>query len=497
MFTQSLHFSIELKDNQHFRTLSQTLDQLSDETYGSVGHHMKTEFEDRLKSQSNDRKLRQRYETQEVNQSIDDNSDGVNEDMFDNKYSLNSMTDEMQTLINSTSKPSTSQSSQEMANKDMNRKSSKCRKSCKSYPTDAYFVQHLMRTHRLKQYFCTHEGCGQAFKIKRNLTTHELIHNTVKPFRCPQNGCQYKCISDDYLRAHLKRRHNIDKKRTPMDRTDRVAIESEPLIKDTKFFTLNTSERNRCFDPKAKTWKCPAIECQKAYKTRKQLNQHLNTVHREPRFKCHYDGCEKIFSTRPGLDIHILIHKNIRRFKCDYKDCVFRGVTSGALTTHMVTHVTDKQVFQCPADGCGKWFKTRAVLAVHSRTHLSEPSFRCGADGCDAIFFNKNQRIKHQVCVHNRKYKSPKPHRKQRCDWPGCEYSGIGIISHKRKHTGERPHVCVWPDCGKRYGNKLRLRDHMNMHNNVRPYVCQWPGCEYTTTGASYLFNHKKFVHKM
>ncbi|CAG2107010.1 unnamed protein product, partial [Medioppia subpectinata] len=381
----------------------------------------------------------------------------------------------------------------------------------KSYKTDVQFSHHLKSVHSDGQYVCEYIGCENVLKSKNGFNLHLLGHKKAKPFHCPHNGCESKAVSDRYLKAHLKT-HS----------TESVVKGAEPLIQYTKAFTLNTWERKRCFDPKTKTWKCPGIECQKALKTRKLFNQHLYNIHSEPRFKCHYEGCDKIFTHKDRLDNHLVVHKNDKKFKCDYKDCEYAGRTKWALKSHMVSHLTDRPVIECSVDGCGKAFKLAKDLAQHSRVHLSDPTIRCGADGCNEMFFHSYERLKHQISVHNRKRKKYKPQRKQRCDWPGCEYSGTYLSYHKLKHTGERPHVCVWPDCGKSYANKLRLmigpdhtgerphvcvwpdcgksyanklrlRDHMNIHNNVRPFVCQWPGCEYSATGSSILFNHKNF----
>ncbi|CAG2115176.1 unnamed protein product, partial [Medioppia subpectinata] len=366
-----------------------------------------------------------------------------------------------------------------------------CHKSC---GTDVKFKQHLRSVHSDGQYVCEYIGCENVFKTKHGLKMHQLIHKKAKQFHCPHNGCESKAISDRYLISHLKT-HSTDSV-CNAESIESVVKEAEPLTQYTKAFTLNTLERNQCFDPKTKTWKCPGIECQKSFKTRDIFIHHLRNVHCEPRFKCHYDGCDKIFNNKERLNSHLLVHKNDKKFKCDYKDCEYAGLTIWALKAHQVSHSADRSLFDCPVDGCGKSFKTSGGLKSHSRTHMSEPTLRCGRDGCSEKFFTPGQRRAHQIAVHNRKRIIHKQ-RKRRCDWPGCEYLGTGVSEHKRVHTGERPHVCVWPDCGKSYKDLQRFKDHMNIHNNVRPYVCQWPGCEYSATCFEYLYRHKKFVHKI
>ncbi|TPX73152.1 hypothetical protein CcCBS67573_g05579 [Chytriomyces confervae] len=87
------------------------------------------------------------------------------------------------------------------------------------------------------------------------------------------------------------------------------------------------------------------------------------------------------------------------------------------------------------------------------------------------------------------------------CTYPGCNRSfnqPAGLTSHTYTvarpvdvfHTGEKRFSCDYPDCGKSYTTKNRLKIHIRGHTGELPFQCDVPGCGYRAKQASSMKDH-------
>lgn len=62
-------------------------------------------------------------------------------------------------------------------------------------------------------------------------------------------------------------------------------------------------------------------------------------------------------------------------------------------------------------------------------------------------------------------------------------------------HTGERPFVCDFPDCGKAFAQKSTLTMHNRTHTGERPYICDVGECREAFAQSGSLWGHVRSHH--
>ena len=148
--------------------------------------------------------------------------------------------------------------------------------------------------------------------------------------------------------------------------------------------------QNKDFD---KNHKCES--CDKSFKSRKNLNMHIHTVHEGQKdYKC--ESCSKSFTQGHNLKNHIQkIHEVGNYNKCEY--CSKSFSTPQYLKLHIRVYHDGHGGQQC--DSCGKIFLKLSVLEAHLHTvHDGYKDYKC--ESCDKSFKSRQNLNVHIHTVH-------------------------------------------------------------------------------------------------
>lgn len=118
-------------------------------------------------------------------------------------------------------------------------------------------------------------------------------------------------------------------------------------------------------------------------------------------------------------------------------------------------------------------------MLIHIRTHTNEKPHRCPT--CNKSF-SRLENLKIHNRSHTGKGEGPKPRRNRSLSLSNC-----GIYS-----AGEKPYICPYEGCNKRYSNSSDRFKHTRTHYVDKPYYCKMVGCLKRYTDPSSLRKHIK-----
>ena len=174
------------------------------------------------------------------------------------------------------------------------------------------------------------EGC---------LITHEFLHSEDKLFRCNIDNCNNEYIQKINLQKHQLSAH---------------AFEDMPLIE------------------------CSEESCDYKTKSKLKLSNHMR-VHKE--FFCQF--CNKCFKRKITLRKHESTHTGEKdwMFHCEWNGCDKHFKYRGEMIQHMNIH-TEKLIHSCVWPNCDKTFTNKHTFYIHMRHHKGL-DYKCKYTGCE------------------------------------------------------------------------------------------------------------------
>ena len=228
-----------------------------------------------------------------------------------------------------------------------------CDKCNKNYNYST-FLRHKRTVHsNVRQFECRINDCNKCFKTKSHLNQHELRHSVNKPFKCNFN-CGKSFISESKLNAHIDSHNGIKRYKCYYNNCDK------------RYVTSNELKRHiRCSHSTQRPFKCEFTDCNKQFRTPSCLKMHIKYIHCDVIYSCKVSCCDWKFKSKSPLNCHTkYVHSNVRPFVCRISDCNKSFKTNKELIRHNISHSSERP-FKC--DECGKQLKSAAILRIHKR----------------------------------------------------------------------------------------------------------------------------------
>ncbi|XP_074480964.1 uncharacterized protein LOC141761513 isoform X2 [Sebastes fasciatus] len=242
-----------------------------------------------------------------------------------------------------------------------------CLECGKSYSSRFYLKCHHTVHSSVRAFKCPH--CDKAFKMKKDMKRHLLIHTNPNGLSLACSLCEKKFRNRDSLRGHL-RRHSGERPFACSYCDKR--FHRKPTLKE--HVRTHTGER-----PYACTL------CDKTFIQSYMLTEHIRRHKKEKPYLC--STCGMSFCSSGGLLVHSRTHSGERPHPCDL--CEKSFATSTRLTDHRRFH-TGERPYSCSR--CDKSFHCSSGLKKHMRTHTGEKPYKCIT--CHKTFSEKsNMRV--------------------------------------------------------------------------------------------------------
>jgi len=278
----------------------------------------------------------------------------------------------------------------------------KCNLCDAAYSRQLSLTYHLTTHAKTKRYSCQY--CGRKYSCRQGFQSHLRKHNGEAPFPCSQ--CDKKYSDRSALMVHLKIHQQNPDQLFPCTKCDKKFLSAQKLKSHEQ---LHGIERN-----------LPCPQCSKMFGRRRHLIAHLKRIHEEPvRLDC--PMCDKTFTIKSNLKRHLGSH-------------------------------TQEKIHACTE--CDKTFQHAYLMIQHREAvHLKLQKHQCPI--CEQRFGWRSQLLSHTLIVHN-----GKAIRKYDCTQCGKSLTtALGLDSHMRLHTNEKPFSCKL--CSKTFKYPTSLKFHV------------------------------------
>uniref|UniRef100_A0A182JIG2 C2H2-type domain-containing protein n=1 Tax=Anopheles atroparvus TaxID=41427 RepID=A0A182JIG2_ANOAO len=245
------------------------------------------------------------------------------------------------------------------------------------------------------------EFCELTFRRKDSHDRHRYSHTGVLEHPCPKPNCKKAYSNRSHLNRHIRASHC-----EPLD-AQQSTMDCKHTTCRMKFTNKQSMERHyQAKHVLGKPYACE--ECDERFWRKLQLKRHKFKHTGQYPHKCEHCGqgfvnlktmrdhrcrrnmqkcadCEKEFKWWTELVAHRRL-EHATKHRCT--DCSKVFHTKRSLKHHAVRHLPDdaREVFECPHDGCPRFYEHRRNLYFHVRSkHEGVKKFVCPEADCGLV----------------------------------------------------------------------------------------------------------------
>lgn len=228
--------------------------------------------------------------------------------------------------------------------------------------------------------------------------------------------------------------------------------------------------------------------CEQKFSTVSLLYQHVKYHVKDRSKMC--TTCGKSFITSNDLMSHQYIHLNRRNYRCNDCDKAFN--TNKNLRTHILVVHTDRSLWRYHCTICDKRFPQKSNYDQHSKRHNGDKQHVCHF--CQKPFISFSE-LKRHIYLHS----NIKLFKCNICDTE-YKYQRSYKQHVDRKHSNGEQKICITKQkkfvchiCPSQFYDRAKLLRHLSKHSGVKPHTCVF--CDKNFAEKAYLKQHLKLIH--